>query len=334
MTRPLRREQLRDLGWICLAVLGLHGLLLQSAALSWRGLAAASDERAAAALHVRVVDPAGGPLVEAAPARATRPAPVPPPAPVSQQTPEPIPAPAGSQPAAVGTLDGARVAPLPTYATRLAGSATLRYRLLRGARQGEAVLQWQVESGAYELSLSHRVPGQDSAGWVSRGQIESAGVAPLRLVERRRERDRAALSMDRERGELSFSGPSQRHPLVSGLQDRLSWILQLPAIVEADPSRFTAGRSIVMWVAGLRGELDLWTFVVQGREAGRPPGPGNGEHAGVLASQDTLHLTRESLRPYDPRIDVWLDPERHHLPVRILFTPVPSGEVTDMVWVP
>jgi hypothetical protein len=108
--------------------------------------------------------------------------------------------------------------------------------------------------------------------------------------------------------------------LVAGLQDRLSWRVQLPAIVQADPARFTAGRHVAVWVAGLRGELDLWSFEVQGREA-----------LPLLAGLDTLHLRRESLRPYDSRVDVWLDPGRQHLPVRVLFTPVPSGEATDMV---
>ena len=209
---------------------------------------------------------------------------------------------------------------MPTYPTRLAESSELHYRLTRGSRQGEAVLKWALQQDRYDLSLHHLWAGQDSTAWVSRGQVDDAGLAPARLVESRKGRDRAALSMDRERAELSFSGPSQRHPLVAGLQDRLSWMVQLPAIVQADPARFTAGRHVAVWVAGLRGELDLWSFEVQGRE----PLP-------QLAGLDTLHLKRESLRPYDPRVDVWLDPGRQHLPVRVLFTPVPSGDVTDMV---
>ena len=219
----------------------------------------------------------------------------------------------------------------PTFATRVAASTTLSYRLTRGSRQGEAQLRWEVQQPSqgggdrYELSLHLALAGQDSTGWASQGQFDAAGLAPVRFVDRRRGRDRSAVNFDRQRRELSFSGPSDRYPLMLGTQDRLSWMIQVPAIVDADPARFTAGRHIPLWVAGVRGEVDLWLFDVQGPEAAP---------AGLKADQGVLHLVREPLRPYDHRIEVWLDPARHHLPVRVLFTPVPTGESTDMTLSP
>jgi hypothetical protein len=46
--------------------------------------------------------------------------------------------------------------------------------------------------------------------------------------------------------------------------------------------------------------------------------------------RDTLHLVREPRRPYDTRVEVWLDAARHHLPVRVRLTPVPGGEPLEM----
>ena len=39
-----------------------------------------------------------------------------------------------------------------------------------------------------------------------------------------------------------------------------------------------------------------------------------------------LHLQREPTRPYDTRVEVWLDPARQHLPVRVVFTTLPGGQ--------
>ncbi|HEX2011668.1 MAG TPA: hypothetical protein VJN44_12095, partial [Roseateles sp.] len=67
-------------------------------------------------------------------------------------------------------------------------------------------------------------------------------------------------------------------------------------------------RRIALPAAGLRGELNDWRFEVLTREdLLLPIGP---VHAG-------LHLRREVLGPHVARTEVWLDPARHHLPVRL-----------------
>lgn len=43
-----------------------------------------------------------------------------------------------------------------------------------------------------------------------------------------------------------------------------------------------------------------------------------------------LHLRREPTRSYDTRVEVWLDPQRQHLPVRALFTTLPGGQPLEM----
>ena len=46
--------------------------------------------------------------------------------------------------------------------------------------------------------------------------------------------------------------------------------------------------------------------------------------AGAVAR--ALQLRREPTRPYDTRVEVWLDPARQHLPVRAVFTTLPGGQ--------
>jgi hypothetical protein len=70
----------------------------------------------------------------------------------------------------------------------------------------------------------------------------------------------------------------------------------------------------------VRGEAALWHFAVMAREAIELP-------AGGVA--EAVHLQREPQRPYDTRVDVWLDPARHHLPVRMRLQNRGDGPATE-----
>lgn len=211
--------------------------------------------------------------------------------------------------------------PPPVYPTRLPPSARLTFDMRRGAISGTAELGWQVSSGAYHLDLSTRVLGAEVLGLSSRGSLDSAGIGPQRFVDRRRGRDRLAANFDRATGRITYSGNAPVQAWHPGAQDRLSWMLQLPAILEAGPSRFQPGARIDLYVSGARGDADLWTFHVQGREAVPLPG-------GTVT--DALRLTRDPRKPYDTQVEVWLDPARHHLPVRARMTVLPGGDTLDL----
>ncbi len=65
-----------------------------------------------------------------------------------------------------------------------------------------------------------------------------------------------------------------------------------------------------MMVIGLRGEAREWVFeVLDSAPLDLPAGP--------IAK--TVHLRRAALGPFNGEIEIWLDPGRHHLPVRLLF---------------
>jgi hypothetical protein len=243
----------------------------------------------------------------------------------------PVPAPAAAsdddeplQLAAAAAPPAAASAP-PTYRTRIPPSAVLRYDLRRGALGGEGELRWQHDDGRYELQLQGSVLGLSLLSQSSRGGFDAAGLAPERFLDRRRGREQRAANFQRERGLITYSGDAAQHPLLAGAQDRLSWMVQLAAIVDADPARWQPGTQVEMAVTGSRGDSDVWTFTVSGREAvelagGRPI--------------EALALAREPRKPHDTSVQVWLDPARHHLPVRLRLSNGRDGDALLFVLVP
>jgi hypothetical protein len=214
-------------------------------------------------------------------------------------------------------------AAVPVYATRLPPPATLQYTLRRGRAQGVAQLDWQPDGGRYRLQMNGLLLGARFIAWDSQGGLDAHGVAPERYVESRRGREARALNFQRDSGRITFSGPQLEYPLIPGAQDRLSWLLQLPAVLAANPALAQPGAAVQLFVVGTRGDAEVWTFTFAGRENVDLPG-------GTLA--DTLHLHREPLRRYDTQVDVWLDPARHHLPVRArLQTAGGRGEGTEFL---
>lgn len=125
-------------------------------------------------------------------------------------------------------------------------------------------------------------------GSTSRGQLDADGLAPLRTVERRRAKELSAVNFQREAGRITFSGPQLEFPLSRGAQDRLSWMLQLPGIVEAEPALAREGARLTLFVVGPRGDAKAWHFEVQGRDTLQLP-------AGTAVQ--VLHLQREPTRP-------------------------------------
>lgn len=217
-----------------------------------------------------------------------------------------------AQPAAVEPKPGAEVNdPPPVYPFRVPPPATLRYVMGRGPVTGEGELRWQHDGRAYELRLEGRVPLLGTLlTQVSRGGFDAAGLAPERHTDRRRRRAEQAANFQRDAGLVTFSGSSAEYPLVRGAQDRVSWMLQLAGIAQAWRGPLAAGEHISFFVVSARGDGDVWSFRVLGNEAvDLPVGP-----------TQAVKLLREPRKPYDTKVEVWLDPQRHYLPVRARLT--------------
>jgi hypothetical protein len=196
-------------------------------------------------------------------------------------------------------------APLPAGMTadapllRLPGPAAWRYQLRQGGQDGEALLDWQPhDDGRYSLRLTRRIGERALPAMQSLGSTGSAGLVPERYALQRGGQDRQAINFDVEHRRLSFSASPAQRALPDGTQDRLSWWLQLAALVQAAPAPDGRWR---LWVAGLRGELHEWTFEVVDAQP---------DDAGAL------HLRRQPLGPHDPGVELWLDPSRSYWPVR------------------
>jgi hypothetical protein len=222
------------------------------------------------------------------------------------------------QPAGVWPASGR----LPVYPTRPPPPFAMRFSLQRGALAGEARLDWRNDGQAYTLHLEGNLNGKALVEQTSHGAFDLAGVAPLRLADQRNGRDLRAANFRRGVGRVSFSGPTVEYELLPGAQDRLSWLIQLAAIAAAahDPGRPDRPlgdlAQIALLVVDARGLAAIWLLDAVGVEPVTTA-------AGPVAA---LHLVREPVAAYDLRVEVWLDPGQHHLPLRLRQTVVPGGE--------
>jgi uncharacterized protein DUF3108 len=233
--------------------------------------------------------------------------------------PEP-PAPAAPVPGLVNGANLGAGSPPPVYLTvRPAQAFKLDYRLERGDEAGVGQLSLELEPGGrYVARFFGVIDNKPLTDWISRGGFNSAGVAPQRMVERQRGSEVRAVNFQRDQGVISFSSSTRAVMLFDGAQDRVSLLLQLVAIAEAQPDGLHAGQRIRMQVANGRGQTVDWVFDVLGDERIEPQG----------TPIEAVHLQREPTQPYDQRVEVWLARHAGHLPVGLRFTPVPGKEST------
>ena len=217
---------------------------------------------------------------------------------------------AGTEPAAEADE------PIPHYRTRMPPAALLRYDLQRGGLHGSGDLLWRPDGDHYELRLDGRVGPLTVLTQISRGGFDGAGLAPLRFTDKRLRRPVSAANFQREAGKITFSGPATEFALHAGTQDRLSWMLQLAAIVAAEPALRSAGAKVVMGVVGAHADAAVWAFRCIGREPVETA-------AGAV---DSIRYVRDPRDPYDTTVQVWLDPQHHFLPVHATQKAGPNDE--------
>lgn len=284
-----------------------------------RGLGATADAPPAAPPPVATltslvdtVSPSVEPAATAEPPPATSPA---------EPTADPLLA-AASQPAASGAADDGT--PPPVYRTRIPPPAKLTYRLSRSGLVGVGELDWQPQGRSYILRLEGRLPPLGTLiVQTSRGGFDAAGLAPERHTDRRLRRGEQAANFQRDKGRISFSGPDTELPLLPGVQDRLSVMLQLAAIANAWSRPPAVGSELRIQVVGARGDAHVWTLRYGG------PQPVQTAAGSVTA----LYFLREPAGPYDTRAEFWLDGARSYLPVRVRLTDG-RGEALELLCEP
>lgn len=203
------------------------------------------------------------------------------------------------------------------------GSARLTYRLggeYRGqAQSGSGELLWRHDGQGYEARMTVGNLFR-SRVQTSQGSLGLSGLVPTRFADRTGS-ERAAHFVGRgpdgHGGQVVFSANSPSVPLVPGVQDRLSVLLQMSAMMSGDASLRTQGRQLTLQVVGAR-EADVWSFTVEGEER---------LELGVGPLQ-TLKMTRNPRREYDQKVELWLGSSMGYLPVRLRITE-PNGNFLD-----
>lgn len=226
---------------------------------------------------------------------------------VAPPAPAPAPAPAASA---------------PVYPVRLPPAARLAYTLRSGVLRGSGHMHWAPAGDGYRLTLEGTVFGMAVLSWTSEGRLDASGLAPRRFTDKRLNRDPRIAHFDHDRRRITYAGRSDEQPWYEGAQDRLSWMVQLPAVLLADPALQAPGRRVALYVCGARADASVWTFETQGREALDLPG---------ARVPDALHLIRVSRKDGDSQADAWLDPARGLLPVRARFSDGDGKDVTDFL---
>ena len=222
---------------------------------------------------------------------------------------------------AAAQTPASREGEIPLYRTLFPPPLTLHYTLSRGALSGTAALEWRPAGDRYELRLDGRLAGINVLVQTSQGSFDDAGIAPLRFTDQRMRRDVKAANFQREVGKITFSGPSTEFPLLIGTQDRLSWMIQLAAVAAAEPQRLAPGGKVALYVVGARGDADLWVFRYVAHES-------VATGAGSVAA---VKFAREPRGPHDTQVEAWLDPARHHLPVRARLSNSPDADALELL---
>lgn len=151
----------------------------------------------------------------------------------------------------------------------------------------------------------------------SAGTIGDAGIKPSTATETRRGRSTTTTQFNYDNQTISFSADPAVIPLLPGVQDKITILMQLASIGNADPSQFQPGKEITIQVAEEK-EANLHQFVVVDQET----------IESKLGNLTAWHIVRPP-RPgvYSSRIDIWLAPALNWLPVQIRNTET-NGAVT------
>lgn len=300
--------RLSRLGPWCLAVMALHAACLwprpsavtrtsapvaaPASPLQWRAVALApvrADPSTAARTAVPARSPRARPPVEPAGALQSGPPPDPP----------------------------TTAAPLATTGppVSLPGAARWGYVLYHEGAQGEAWLDWQREAAApdvpgaerYRLVLHRRTEQRALPRWESRGELGAQGLAPQRFAV---QRGKAGQRVIHE----AEAAPTPQQ------QDRLSWMLQLPALLQARPETASAELAVVDW----RGRSHPWRFERVGTEPVTLP---DGQ---VRQAQRWRRVAQGQAQA---EIELWLDANDGQRPLRLVHK-VLGDERWELLWNP
>lgn len=202
----------------------------------------------------------------------------------------------------------------------VAGPIQLKYAVtgqyqsspMRGVN-GELV--WWQNGYGYDAQLTFEVLRNTILNQRSTGRIGPSGIEPEKYSEGRKDESITRFLRDQEKIVFSSNAPSAQ--LRGGAQDRLSVMMQLGAILKANPARYPSGALISIQTAGLR-DAGVWVFVI-----------GEDEKMTLPVGEIVVRkLTRSSRSDVDNKLELWLAPTYGYLPARFRQTRA-NGDFAD-----
>lgn len=214
--------------------------------------------------------------------------------------------------------------PLPAANTAytVPGSTRLKYNVIATkdslSFNARGELLWLQDGSTYDARLEISAFLLGARVQTSTGRLTAAGLEPKRFADKFR--SEVAAHFERDKGVVTFSANTPQVPLVVGMQDQLSVVMQLSAMIAAAPTQYPTGTAIQLETVGPRSS-EKWVLTVGEEEKLSLPG-------GELQA---LKLTRKPRGDYDQTLELWLAPRLNYLPARIKLTEK-NGDYADQVW--
>jgi hypothetical protein len=239
--------------------------------------------------------------------------------------------------AAAGASDS-QAAPLPVTPAPPAArpvDAVLEYRVTAldpkkpdQSFVGDGTLSFHSDVDHYRATLRARITFLIASFTLisseSVGQVASDGLEPQQYTETPRNKPTSTVTFKRDASGsslVSFSQSADLPNAAPGVQDRLTILLQVGALMQANSLLKQAGARFSIPVAGLKGNIDLWNFAVQGLEP---------VHADI-GTIEGWHVSRV-LRPgsNDRGVEVWVSNQSPSIPLRVRYSE-PDGSTIDLL---
>jgi len=187
---------------------------------------------------------------------------------------------------------------------------------------GSATMFWQTDGSSYKAGLDVGISILLRVNLLtveSEGIVDDAGIAPLKMTEKRRGRSMTATHFNQEERRITFSASERSFPLLPGAQDKATVPFQLAAIGRADVNQFA---SDVDMLVGEDKSATIYRFQLVGEE----------ELETAMGKLVTWRLARPP-RPgsYNSRLDIWLAPSLDWYPVQIRNTEGNGAVTTQTV---
>ena len=202
------------------------------------------------------------------------------------------------------------------------GSVRLKYNVIatKGSLSfnARAELLWLQDGSSYDARLEVSAFLIGARIQTSTGRLTAEGLEPKRFADKFR--SEVAAHFERDKRRVTFSANTPQVPLLAGMQDQLSVVMQLSAMIAGAPGQYPSGTAISFDTIGPRSS-EKWVLTVGEEEKLVLPG---GE---LLA----LKLTRKPRSEHDQTLELWLAPQLAYLPARIKLTEK-DGDFADQVW--